>query len=133
MNKNSNNTTLILIGALIVVVFAFFITNSKNPESQPAPQVAGINSDGQQIIEITAKGGYSPQLIQAKADVNSTLQVKTNGTFDCSAALTIPALKIQKMLPPTGTTEISVPAQPVGTELVGTCSMGMYSFVVKFV
>jgi hypothetical protein len=60
------------------------------------------------------------------------LKINTNGTFDCSSALSIPSLNYQKYLPATGETLIEVPPQESGTTLQGTCAMGMYNFSVKF-
>ena len=88
--------------------------------------------DGKQIITINAKGGYSPKLTTAKAVMPTVINMKTQGTFDCSSALTIPSLGISKNLPPTGETLIDVPPQNAGTTLQGHCSMGMYNFAINF-
>ena len=87
---------------------------------------------GSQIIEISAKGGYSPQNITAKAGTPTTLKIKTSGTFDCSSSLTIPKLGYQTNLPPSGETVVDVPPQKAGSTLTGLCSMGMYSFTIRF-
>lgn len=89
-------------------------------------------SDGVQIIDIAAKGGYSPRVSEAQAGIPSILRVNTKGTFDCSSALTIPSLGFRKNLPPSDVTEIELPPQESGTSLQGLCSMGMYSFTVNF-
>ncbi len=88
--------------------------------------------DEKQVITINAKGGYSPQVTHAKADTPTIIKVVTNGTFDCSSALSIPSLQYQKNLPATGETLIDVPAQSMGTTLQGVCSMGMYNFSILF-
>lgn len=88
--------------------------------------------DGQQIIEISAKGGYRPRVTTAKANTPTLLHVRTDGTFDCSTALTIPAIGYRTSLPPTGVTSVTIPPQPPGTTIKGLCSMGMYSFSMKF-
>jgi plastocyanin domain-containing protein len=88
--------------------------------------------DGVQIVEIKAKGGYSPRRSVAKAGVPTTLRMKTSGTFDCSGALVIPAINYQDNLPMSGNTDISLPAQSAGKTIQGFCSMGMYSFEIDF-
>lgn len=88
--------------------------------------------DGKQIITVTAKGGYKPRKVAAKADMPTLLRMKTQSTFDCSASFIIPDLGIEKMLPATGTTEFDLGTQVGGTEIVGLCSMGMYSFTITF-
>lgn len=88
---------------------------------------------GVQIVEIGAKGGYSPQVTTARAGVSTVLRVETRGTFDCSSALTIPAIGYSKNLPPSGTTDIDIPPQEPGAVVRGLCSMGMYNFSVEFI
>lgn len=88
--------------------------------------------NGQQIIEIKAKGGYSPRLTEAQAGVPTILKIKTTGTFDCSSALTIPELKYRFSLPLSGETLVEVPPQVAGSTLEGLCSMGMYNFQIRF-
>lgn len=88
--------------------------------------------DGKQIIDITAKGGYLPRVVTAKAGVPTVLRMNTSGTFDCSASLVIPRLSYQKFLQPSGSEDIAIaPEQARGT-LQGLCAMGMYSFKVIF-
>lgn len=102
---------------------------SKKSEASPS-NVSVV--DGKQIIAITAKGGYSPKTTTAKADMPTAIVVKTQGTFDCSSALTIPSIGFQKNLPPTGDTMIDIPTQKKGATIQGVCSMGMYNFSIKF-
>ena len=88
--------------------------------------------DGKQIIEIGAKGGYSPTLTAAKANMPTVVRVQTNGTFDCSSAITIPSIGYRANLPPTGSTDIEVPSQTAGTSMHIVCAMGMRSALVNF-
>ena len=87
---------------------------------------------GKQVIQIDAKGGYAPRNTVAKANMPTTLNLKTNGTFDCSSGVSIPSLGYRSSLPPSGITPVEIPPQPAGTVLKGTCSMGMYNFAVNF-
>jgi plastocyanin domain-containing protein len=87
---------------------------------------------GKQVIKIGAKAGYAPRITLAKAGVPSLIKFETNSTFDCSASLAIPDLNYKTILPPTGVTELDVPEQEAGTVLRGLCSMGMYSFEIRF-
>ena len=88
--------------------------------------------NGTQVITILAKGGYSPKLSAAKADMPTVLRVETRGTFDCTSGLSIRALNYQASLPPTGITEIPIPPQKAGTTIQGLCAMGMYNFKIAF-
>jgi plastocyanin domain-containing protein len=90
-------------------------------------------ADGRQTISITAKGGYFPKEITAEANKETLLTVSTKNTYDCSLALVIPKLNYTKNLKPQDQTTVSIPPQKAGTEIDGTCSMGMYKFTIKFV
>ena len=99
-------------------------------------EVASTNNiymeNGKQVIEVTAKGGYSPNLTAAKSGIPTILRMKTKGTFDCSAGLKIPSLGYQSFLPASGLTDIEIPTQSAGASIAGLCVMGMYNFAVNF-
>jgi len=97
-------------------------------EAPPAARMA----DGKQLIEVAVKEGYNPRAVEAKAGVPVVLEMKTDGTYDCSATFMIPDLGVRAQMPSSGVTEIEIPAQKAGTNLVGTCGMGMYSLEIKF-
>lgn len=88
--------------------------------------------NGQQIVKISAKGGYQPKVTTVKADLPTTLQIETAGTYDCSTAVVIPDLDYKSNLPPSGVTEINIPPKQPGEVLNGGCSMGMYHFQIRF-
>lgn len=115
----------VLIGGVIV------LSAGENTDSGK-----GVNNvsivDGVQIINISAKGGYSPKVTTAKADIPTVIKVETRGTFDCSSALVIPSIGYRTNLTPSGVTDIEVPPQKAGTKFQGLCAMGMYNFVVNF-
>ena len=120
-----------IIGISIIGATIVFARGSNTPT-----EVASVNNvtvaEGKQIIDITAKGGYAPRLTSAKADMPTTLRMKTDGTFDCSSGVTIPSIGYRKILPSTASTDIEVPPQKAGTTLDGVCVMGMYHFAVAF-
>lgn len=88
--------------------------------------------DGKQIIDISAKGGYSPRVVLARAGMPTVLRMNTRGTFDCSASLVIPKLSYQRFLKPSGTEEIPIDASQAQGTMQGLCSMGMYNFQIRF-
>jgi len=126
-----NKAILISICVTTLLIFgAFWFTS--NPGSGDGSTSAVSVVDGKQIIDITAKGGYSPRVVTAKAGMPTVLRMSTRGTFDCSASLVIPKLSYQKFLQSTGTEEIPIsPEQAQGT-MQGLCGMGMYNFQIKF-
>ena len=117
---------LIFIGGAII-----FARNGAKTDTAVSQNNVSV-ADGKQIIEIDAKGGYSPSITIAKANISTVIKVKTQGTFDCSSALVIQSIGYRANLPPSGETLIEVPPQEAGSTLRGMCAMGMYNFSVKF-
>lgn len=122
--------TSIAIAVVLVGGMIMLMRDTKEPPVALQNNISVIN--GNQIIVITAKGGYSPRQTLAKANMPTTVRVKTNGTYDCSTVFLIPSIKHRSFLPPTGVTDIPLAAQPAGSVIKGTCGMGMYNFEIKF-
>lgn len=128
----------VIIGSLVVMILAIggiFMLLRGGGSNAPTSSTGQTNVaviDGKQVIEIKAKGGYAPRVTVAKANMPTVINVQTNGTFDCSSALTVPAIGFRTMLSSSGVTPIEIPPQQPGTTIKGVCSMGMYSFAVNF-
>lgn len=119
--------------SIVLVGWAFWLVSSRPEDAGVEVAIpTAVVVDGQQVIDITAKGGYSPRVVVAKAGMPTVLRVNTSGTFDCSASLVIPSLSYQKFLKSSGTEEILIPAEKATGTLQGLCSMGMYGFQIKF-
>lgn len=131
MNKIAS---IIMTLGLVIGIGVIFIGGSKNNTDTASIQAAQNVEirDGIQYITIDAKGGYSPRVSNAQADIPTRLIVKTDGTYDCSAALVIHSAGYQKVLPQTGEEIIDIGTSKAGSSVQGTCSMGMYNFVVNF-
>lgn len=130
-----NKTALSIITlSLVIGLGIIFLGNSKGDPGLATDQ-SGQNveiRDGIQYITIEAKGGYMPQISTAKAGIPTKLVIKTNGTYDCSSSLVIRTIEYQKILSQTGEEIIDLGAPVQGVPLQGTCSMGMYSFLINF-
>ncbi len=114
-----------MLGALI-------LTRGNTPATDSPPVSNVTIEDGKQIVTISAKGGYSPRVTEAQADIPTILRVETRGTFDCSSVLAIPSMNYQENLPPSGITEVEIPPQKAGSTFEGMCGMGMYRFLIAF-
>lgn len=124
------NTILSIVAATILIAGTYFLTVRGVPsDSIPVQNVT--TEKGNQIITITAKGGFLPRKSIAKAGIPTILRFDTHGTFDCSSSVRIPSLGISETLPSSGSTDISLGTQNTGT-VNGTCGMGMYPFVIEF-
>lgn len=130
--KTPTIIAIIIGGAFVIGAFILSQGTSTTAPTNSSKENNVTVENGKQIVTISAKGGYSPKVTEAKADMPTTLRVKTQGTFDCTSTLNIPSLSYQKDLPPTGVTEIEIPPQQVGTILEGLCGMGMYKFEIAF-
>lgn len=135
-----NNKTLIIVAAVAVLVVWFFSSRSSQEGKvysfggEQAISEVVSEENGEQVIRVLAKVGYTPKKIVAKAGMPTRLEIETNSTYDCSAAFTIPSINYRQQLPATGLTEIEIPVQKAGDSLVGMCTMGgMYSFTVNFI
>jgi plastocyanin domain-containing protein len=137
-NLKSKITVYLFLIVIGIILFLFYkgVSTKSSENKIEQTEVLGeskqVEAEGVQYLDITAKGGYAPAVIKAKAGMETILRIKTSSTFDCSSAFSIPKLNIRKNLPPTGSTEIALGVQTVGTKLLGTCSMGMYSFNMIF-
>lgn len=131
MNKNvSIIVTLVLIVGIGIIFFGGSIFKN-DTETNGTAQNSDIKN-AVQYITINAKGGYSPKVSTAKGGIHTKLIVKTNGTYDCSASLVIQSVGFQKILSPTGEEVIDLGTPKAGQSLRGLCSMGMYSFLIKY-
>ena len=130
MNKTAS---IIITIALVIGLGIVFISQSKNDSGSVGAESAQNVEirDGVQYVTINARGGYSPKVSLAQANIPTKLIVKTNGTYDCSASLVIRSIGYQKILPNTGEEIIDLGTPKTGT-LQGLCSMGMYNFVINF-
>ncbi|MCX6788864.1 MAG: cupredoxin domain-containing protein [bacterium] len=125
--------TASIIIAVGIIVFGFLIYGGDVKSGTNPPSTNNISIvNGKQIIEINAKGGYSPRENSAQAGIATVLKVKTRGTFDCSSYLVIPSMGYRTNLPPTGEKEIEIPPQKVGSVIHASCGMGMYNFQINF-
>ena len=120
----------ILIASILIGGAIIFSKNKTDSSSGQINSPSVVN--GEQVIEIFAKGGYSPRITEAKAGIPTLLKIKTSGTFDCSSAISIPAINYRANLQPTGETNIEIPPQESGAVLRGVCAMGMYNFEIRF-
>lgn len=130
---------IIIIAGLVIGLGIIFIGGNKggnttvntNNVIQGSTQNIEMK-DGVQYITINAKGGYSPRVTTAKAGIPTKLIVKTDGTYDCSAALSIRAVGFQKILQKTGEETIDLGIPTAGVPIQGVCGMGMYNFALNF-
>lgn len=125
-------TVLSVLIAGVLIGGAIILSGSSGGQQSGASANNVSVVDGKQIVEIGVKGGYSPNVSAAKADMPTILRMATQGSFDCSSAVVIPSIGYKANLPASGVTDVEVPPQKSGTVLQGRCAMGMKNFQVQF-
>lgn len=129
-----NKTISIIISSVLLlgIVVIFFLPATDESLVTDAEPTQNVEiRDGIQYVTIDARGGYSPRMSVAEANIPTKLVVRTDGTYDCSVALVIKSLGYRQMLQPTGEEIIDLGERKPGA-LQGLCSMGMYNFTVNF-
>ncbi|SEP53342.1 sulfite exporter TauE/SafE family protein [Amycolatopsis saalfeldensis] len=97
----------------------------------PADTTASSTMEGQQTVVITATShAYSPENVQVRAGVPTTLVVKSDGAQGCIRSLVI--RDEQKILPVNGETRIDLGVLQPG-RLDYACGMGMYTGTLTIV
>lgn len=123
---------ILIVGPLIGIGILFFASMNNNSNEIDSEVTQNVEiKDGVQYITVNARGGYSPRETTAQANMPTKLIVKTNGTYDCSSALSLRSIGYQKMLPSTGEEVIDL-GNPQEGIFRGLCSMGMYGFNINF-
>lgn len=125
----------ILFGTIVVLSLALMgylvmrmISSDGGSQAGTDSAANNVTMEGDvQIVEITAKGGYTPRVSTVRAGVPTVVRFNTKGTFDCSSSVRIPSMNISRALPPSGVTDIAIGILESGV-LDGTCGMGMYPF-----
>ncbi|MCI1187564.1 cupredoxin domain-containing protein [Hymenobacter sp. DH14] len=125
MDASAITVTLFGLALAGFVVWYFFFS------SRPVAS-AMSSSGGVQEVDITVKGGYSPDVIEVERGKPVRLNFYRDEENSCSEELLMPDFNIRRGLPAFKTTGIDLlPQQPGRFEF--TCGMGMLrgSLLVK--
>lgn len=106
------------------------LTRNWFPSQAEANPIAD-SAQGEIILNVQ-NGGYFPATLKVPAGQDFTLNLVTDQTYSCARDFVIPALNFYKLLPDTGTVQVTIPAQKAGSTIFFTCSMGMYTGQIVF-
>lgn len=127
-----NTIISIIISIALIGGTLYFISDRPPSSGGEVAQSQNVEiRDGVQYVTVTAKGGYSPRVMEIKGGLPTKLVVKTDGTYDCSASLVVRSVGFQKILQPTGEEVIDLGTPKSGDKVQGVCGMGMYNFQIK--
>lgn len=103
-----------------------------DPSNFPSVSIASTPVISSDVVVYAKNDGYYPYESYAIAGEPVTLRLMTNNTISCSRSFIIPSLNIKALLDATGEKVIEIPPREAGTTLAYSCSMGMYTGVIKF-
>lgn len=116
MDTSQLIVTLIGAGLLGFVGWFFFMA--------PHQVAAAVSSSGVQQVDITVKGGYSPDVIEVQKGQPVQLNFYRDESNSCSEELLLPDFNIRRDLAPFQTTAIEFLPEKTGTYPF-TCGMNM--------
>ena len=98
------------------------------------PDVSTVSAqDGAQVVVITARtNSYSPENVQVRAGVPTTLVVRSDRVQGCIRSFVIPSRDEQKVLPVSGDTRIDLGVLRPG-QIDYACGMGMYTGTITVI
>jgi Cu+-exporting ATPase len=114
---NSADLVVIVLGVLSIGGLAWFFFS---PRQATRARVEG----GVQTVDVTVKGGYSPNLIEVKAGTPVLLRFKREENSDCTAKVVFPDFRVSKSLAAFSTTTVELPPPEPG-EYGFACGMNM--------
>jgi Cu+-exporting ATPase len=82
--------------------------------------------EGVQLVRVSVKGGYSPDLIEVRAGVPVRMLFDRQEAGDCSSRVVMPDFKVNELLPAYATTQVEFVPQTVG-DFRFACGMNMIS------
>ena len=112
-------TIVTVLGLFLIILVNWYFFFPRRKEVS-----ASFKESQLQEVEITVKGGYTPDVIVVKKGIPVRLNFYRNETADCSDTIVIGDFKIRKALPAFKTTSIEFTPDQTG-EFDFTCGMGM--------
>jgi plastocyanin domain-containing protein len=110
---------VVIIGGVVAIIFVLWYFFGEREMV-----AASLGAEGVQEIQITVKGGYSPDTIVVKERVPVRLNFYRDETASCSEQVIFDDFGISKYLPPFKTTAIEFTPERAG-EFTFMCGMSM--------
>jgi len=121
-----------LDGGLNLMGSPYSLTNLARGLTTASDSGTPASAPSADLTLMVENDGYFPQTLTATANQPVVLNLVTDKTYSCSRDFVIPDLNYYQLLPDTGTVQVDIPAQPAGTKMFFTCSMGMYTGTIIF-
>jgi plastocyanin domain-containing protein len=115
---DSSQISVIIGGAAAIIFVIWFFFGSREKVA------AAVTETGLQEINVTVKGGYSPDVIVVREGVPVRLNFYRDETASCSEKVIFGDFGIARDLPPFRTTAVEFTPDKTG-EFTFTCGMNM--------
>jgi plastocyanin domain-containing protein len=132
-NTSSKYISISLFIAFTLITIVFILTRLNKEKENDVGKISSnvtIENGIQKIVVKSQMGGYSPRIIYANSNLETLLIMESINSYGCERSFTIPSLKVSETLPNNGKTEFNLGSP--NKDILGTCSMGMYTFLIKF-
>ena len=117
---DTTEITVVVVGVLAIAFVLWYFFG----EREAAAAAASVTDDGVQQINVTVKGGYSPDVIVVKEGQPVRLDFFRDETASCSEQVIFGDFGIARDLPAFKTTPIEFTPDKAG-EFTFTCGMNM--------
>ncbi|MCI2420639.1 sulfite exporter TauE/SafE family protein [Saccharopolyspora sp. K220] len=105
------------------------LAQAATAEAPAAPGTVSVQNGHQTVVVTASSDGYTPTNVQIRADLPTTLTVRSDNAQGCVRSFIIPSRNVDRILPAQGDTTIELGALPRGP-LAYSCGMGMYTGTV---
>lgn len=137
MVKQKKQTQFTIVAVIVSIALIGIVVWATSNSQSTQKETLGISDnvilkDDKQVIRVKSQmGGYYPRTIYANKGVPTVLEMESVNSYGCERAFRIPSLNVYEELPNNGVTtfELGSPSK----DILGTCSMGMYTFIIKFI
>ena len=118
------SVVVVVVSALVLTVLLvwYFFGPKKSRQAQL--------EDGVQVVRVSVKGGYTPDLVQVQAEVPVRMLFDRQEAGECSSRVVMPDFRVNTLLPAYATTAVEFVPRQEG-EYRFACGMNMISGVVR--
>ncbi|EON22211.1 MULTISPECIES: heavy metal translocating P-type ATPase [Nocardioides] len=120
---NVNDALVILAALILTSVLAWFFFG---PRRTSHAQL----EDGFQVVRVTVKGGYHPDLLEVRPGTPVRMVFDRQESGDCSSRVVMPEFKVNELLPAHATTAVEFTPTEEGTYRFA-CGMNMISGTLR--
>ncbi len=114
---NANDILIVVAALVVTALMGWYFFGPKRSHRAEL-------EDGVQVVRVTVKGGYQPEVLEVAAGVPVRLLFDRQETGDCSSRVLIPDYQVNQTLPAYATTAVEFTPTTVGT-VDFACGMNM--------